>query len=251
MEDLTLLPWWMNILLAVIVYPSFKYGIPSIHWENPIFKGMAMVLPIFAPYIVVLLCFTAAASAFQAWRKGALLEGQKGIGTIRALSWQAFEELVGEAYRRQGYNVTETGGGGADGGVDLVLRRGGEALLVQCKHWRMEKVGVKIIRELYGVIAAEGATGGVVISSGTFTQEAKDFGTGKPLELIDGPELLKIVAEVQKTPMPVSSASSDVVCPLCGSKMVLRTARKGAHAGEQFWGCPGFPQCRGTKPYHP
>jgi len=33
-------------------------------------------------------------------------------------------------------------------------------------------------------------------------------------------------------------------CPRCGSSLVQRTARKGAHAGDQFWGCSAFPKCR-------
>jgi four helix bundle suffix protein len=36
-------------------------------------------------------------------------------------------------------------------------------------------------------------------------------------------------------------------CPLCGKPMTLRTARKGAQAGSQFWGCSGYPECRGTR----
>ena len=37
-------------------------------------------------------------------------------------------------------------------------------------------------------------------------------------------------------------------CPLCGKPMVLRTARKGPRAGSQFWGCSGYPECKGTRP---
>ena len=37
-------------------------------------------------------------------------------------------------------------------------------------------------------------------------------------------------------------------CPRCGAGMVLRTARKGANQGNQFWGCPTFPKCRGVVP---
>jgi restriction system protein len=249
-DVLVLLPWWVSVVLAAIVYPLFKYWMPSVTFANPFLKGISSIaLPTLAPFVVVLLCLTAAASAFESWRKGALLESQKGIGTIRSISWQEFEELVGEAYRRKGYTVTESGGGGADGGVDLVLRRGGEKLLVQCKHWRMNKVGVKDVRELFGVIAAEGASGGVVISSGTFTQEARDFASGKPLELIDGPQLVEMISSVQKTPTQAGELAQENLCPLCGSKMVLRTAQKGPHMGEQFWGCSAFPRCRGTKPY--
>ena len=36
-------------------------------------------------------------------------------------------------------------------------------------------------------------------------------------------------------------------CPSCGRGMLLRTARKGASAGSQFWGCSGYPQCTGTR----
>ncbi|MGV8075322.1 MAG: restriction endonuclease [Syntrophobacteraceae bacterium] len=249
LDDLVLLPWWINVILAVVVYFSFKYWIPTIAFQNPFYKDFAVALHSFAPVAAGVLLFVAAISAFNAWRKGQLLERQKGIGTLRAISWQEFEELVGEAYRRKGYAVTETGGGGADGGVDLFLRKGGERLLVQCKHWRMDKVGVKVVRELYGVVAAEGATGGVVISSGTFTQEARDFARGKPVELLDGSELIKLIAEVQRTPTQISKKSDGSACPLCGAEMVLRTAKKGAKAGEKFWGCSTFPKCRSTKPY--
>jgi restriction system protein len=37
------------------------------------------------------------------------------------------------------------------------------------------------------------------------------------------------------------------ICPSCGRPMALRTARKGAHAGSQFWGCTGYPECKGTQ----
>jgi restriction system protein len=248
-DVLALFPWWINVILGVIVYISFKYWIPSLIFQNPFYKGIAMALPSIAPVAAAILLCVAAISAFNAWRKRHLLEKQKGTETLRAINWKEFEELVGEAYRRKGYSVTETGGGGADGGVDLVLRKGGEKLLVQCKHWKMDKVGVKLIREIYGVVAAEGATGGIVISSGTFTQEARDFAGGKPLELLDGSELLQLVAEVQKTPLQLIKNSNDHICPLCGAKMVLRTAKKGPSAGEKFWGCSTFPKCRGTKPF--
>ncbi len=34
-------------------------------------------------------------------------------------------------------------------------------------------------------------------------------------------------------------------CPQCGKAMVLRTAQKGKSAGKQFWGCSGYPDCKG------
>lgn len=34
------------------------------------------------------------------------------------------------------------------------------------------------------------------------------------------------------------------VCPKCGVQMVIRVAKKGAHKGQEFYGCPNFPSCR-------
>ena len=248
-EGLPKFPWWISVILAVVVYISFTYIVPSMAFQNIFFNAFTKISPSFAPIIAGMILFAAALSAFNAWRKGQLFNRQKDIETIRQLSWREFEEFVGEAYRRQGYNVTETGGGGADGGVDLVIRKGGEKLLVQCKHWKMDKVGVKVVRELYGVVTAEGATGGIVISSGAFTQEAMDFAKGKPLELVEGSGLLNLIKDVQSSPLPFSKKSNVNTCPLCGAEMVLRTAKKGQNAGEKFWGCSAFPKCRATKPY--
>lgn len=33
-------------------------------------------------------------------------------------------------------------------------------------------------------------------------------------------------------------------CPRCGSDMVIRTSKRGPSAGDHFWGCRKFPQCK-------
>lgn len=38
--------------------------------------------------------------------------------------------------------------------------------------------------------------------------------------------------------------SEDLICPRCGEKLILRTAKKGPNAGSQFYGCSAFPKCR-------
>ena len=42
----------------------------------------------------------------------------------------------------------------------------------------------------------------------------------------------------------VGNDESSLLCPKCGSKLVLRTAKKGENAGNQFYGCCAFPKCR-------
>lgn len=43
------------------------------------------------------------------------------------------------------------------------------------------------------------------------------------------------------------AGSSIPSCPVCGSGMRLRTARRGKRAGRQFWGCSRYPTCQGTR----
>ena len=115
------------------------------------------------------------------------------------MSWREFELLIGEAYRNKGYAVAELGGAGADGGVDLRLTKGREVVLVQCKQWKAFKVGVTVIRELYGVMTAQRATGGIVVTSGVFTKEASNFADECGIDLIDGASLRRLIDEAKKT----------------------------------------------------
>ena len=52
-------------------------------------------------------------------------------------------------------------------------------------------------------------------------------------------------------PVPTEPDSAPPRCPKCGSEMVLRTAKMGSNKGNQFWGCPNYPHCRGILKYEP
>ena len=56
----------------------------------------------------------------------------------------------------------------------------------------------------------------------------------------------RMMPEAPAGPVKAAAATGGAmkVCPRCGRRLVLRTARKGGHAGEQFYGCSGFPKCR-------
>ena len=241
-------PWWLFLALATIAYVAFAYGLPAVTRKSGLsLGGLGHVFGLFVGGLAALL---AVLSAARQWSNRRLLDRQDDAETLRALTWQEFERLVGEAYRRRGYSVLPTGGGGADGGIDLVLDRDGRHL-VQCKHWKAYRVGVKEVRELFAIVTAEGAKTGILITSGGFTDDARAFATGKPLDLIDGPALLRLVRSLRATtpvsPSPASPSAARQTCPRCGAAMVLRMARRGSNAGRQFWGCSKYPACDATR----
>jgi restriction system protein len=277
------LPWWVGLLLAAISFAFFN-AFADISFKPPPstsqlgsyaitmpLKVIAFILQFLVPFCFIL---GAIGSAFGRAKRSELVKkvaNDPGGDELRELSWQNFELVVGEAFRLQGYTVNETGGGGADGGIDLKLTKQGKTYFVQCKHWRAWKVSVPVVRELYGVMAAENAAGGFVITTGQFTSESIAFAQGKNIELIDGLQLKRLIDQVNleksepqvsrsesnrsrlDTPVaiPTKPSSPDEVktptCPRCGKPMIQRMAKQGQHVGEGFWGCSTFPVCRGIR----
>ncbi len=172
-DDLVLLPWWVSVALAAAAYLILPGMLPK-----PIVQGGTVGI------ITMVLLALGAISALRSWKTANMLEQQTGLDSIRELPWKHFEDLLGEAFRRQGYKVEETLGGGADGGVDLVLGRGGEVTLEQCKRWKGKPVPVQIVREMYGVLADRRVTAAKVVAATSFTSEAIAFAKGKPIELV-------------------------------------------------------------------
>ncbi|MFZ2854005.1 MAG: DUF2726 domain-containing protein [Rhodocyclaceae bacterium] len=57
---------------------------------------------------------------------------------------------------------------------------------------------------------------------------------------------VKTAADIrQAEPSQISGADAAPICPRCAGSMLKRTAKGGANAGQQFWGCANFPTCLG------
>lgn len=276
MDLVALLPWWAGAGLALAFYAGLhavasQPVVTAMHpsqmgamFTQTLWKTLASV----GQYLLPTLCLAGAGmSAWRRKKREGLVSGvtkSDADDVLNGMTWQEFEMLVGQGFRRQGYHVLESGGGGADGGVDLVLSRpgksGSEKFLVQCKQWRAFRVGVEVVRELYGVMAATGAAGGFVVTSGRFTKEAVDFAGGRNVALVDGTQLQRLLRQTtadkpvphpraaQPTPKPAAQPpGATPTCPVCSKGMVRRTAKRGANAGADFWGCAAYPACRGTR----
>ena len=210
----------------------------------------------------------ATAGSYVTWGLAALVLISTGVGAARRridgrrfdsgislddLSWTQFEGYLAEFFRRRGAGVTYRGGSAPDGGVDLVLDDASGRRVVQAKHWKTRRIGVVALRALWGVLDDEGAEGAVFVTSGIFTREARAFARGKRLELIDGDELRRLVAEVTKaTAQPTlertAVAGTSPGCPRCGRGVLQqKLARRGGNAGRSFLGCSRYPECHYTR----
>jgi restriction system protein len=261
------LPWKVSAALAPVSFVilhlianALAHAAPAGNLSDMgsvVIRGFVYAFAATFQYVLPLALLVGSAAAFaRRHRARALLNGARSNGTtdIGGLSWRDFERVVGEGFRGRGFEVVERGGAAPDGGIDLVLTRGKEQFLVQCKQWRAQQVGVSVVRELYGVMAAEGASGGYVVTSGTFTKDARRFAAGRNVELIDGQALDGLLRDGRGVESKVelgtvkahTSKSATPMCPRCKSPMVMRTAKKGRNVGGSFWGCAQYPKCRHT-----
>ena len=171
------------------------------------------------------------------------------LDLLRQIEWKRFEDLCQKFYETKGIR-SETTPLGPDGGIDIRLYQddsGKATALVQCKAWGERFVGVKPVRELLGVITHERIAKGFFMTSGRFSDDAKEVASSNPITLIDGAMFLMMIqrlpAETQQELLDFATEGDykTPTCPSCGIKMSSVTGKAGR---PDFWGCPSYPRCR-------
>ena len=169
------------------------------------------------------------------------------------IEWRRFEAVCEALFAQAGFE-TKALSHGADGGVDIWLysaHASGPVSVVQCKHWRSRQIGVKEIREFYGVMAANHLVRGTFVTSSTFTNEAQHFASTNEINALDIHRLLGLICS--RTPVQ-QEALLEVAyqgeywrptCASCGIKLLVRQPAKG---GAEFWGCSNYPRCKSKIP---
>ncbi|WP_396270849.1 restriction endonuclease [Ideonella sp.] len=180
---------------------------------------------------------------------------------LKGMPWAQFEKLVGEAFRQRRFAVLANGDAAGAEDVDMVLRKGGETHLVLCKHWRAERVGVQVLRDLQLTMSGRAAVSAYVLTAGHFSDDARAFAKAASINLVDGPRLARWLTTAQRSLKSVSGAAAgglatggsaetaSPACPKCQATMMKRQARRGVHAGSTFWSCARYPQCHGARPF--
>lgn len=125
----------------------------------------------------------------------------KSSNNLAAMDWKEFENLIREIFEQEFVShdgevkITQAS---RDGGVDAIAFdpdpiRGGK-LVIQAKRYT-NVVGVSAVRDLYGTTLNEGATKGILVTTAEYGPDAYKFAQGKPLTLLDGGNLLHLLAK--------------------------------------------------------
>jgi restriction system protein len=116
---------------------------------------------------------------------------------LMELTPQQFEALISNLFEKMGLDTRQTQAS-RDGGVDCVAwdQRPifGGKVIIQAKRYK-NTVGVSAVRDLFGTMQNEGASKGILITTSGYGKSSFEFADGKPLELLDGRNLLYLLSE--------------------------------------------------------
>jgi len=167
----------------------------------------AAILELLIPQRMSTLLFFLTGGVLVAWNVVVMSRGRHSLHwtadharrpqDLLEISPAEFEDMVVGLYRLKGYSATRTGATG-DHGVDVIVKtQSGQKWVVQCKRWR-GWVGEPVVRDFYGTMQHEKADRGVLVTTGTFSNAAREWAKGKPLGLVDGKEFLRNWREAKR-----------------------------------------------------
>ncbi len=194
-----------------------------------------LALILFLAAVIVFAAKKISKARFEKVNEGQL--DRELINKLRQMPPAEFEDYIADLYNGLGYK-TEVVGGSHGGDIDVIAKKDNITRFIQCKKFITAKVTLPDVRDFYGALADHlFGTKGIFITTNVFTAEAEQFVKDKPIELIDGHELVSLIKFNQKNKKAIEQGES--LCPKCNGRLVKKTGRYG-----NFLGCENFPRCR-------
>lgn len=196
-DFLAQIPWWVSVTLSASFYLLLKFIVPYFEAQSSLVTEVHVSLgPVIAPVVALALLSPVTFSFLKSNRRKKLQALKEEIQSIQELSWPQFKEFVAEAYKCKGYTIMENDSFTADPSIDLVMRKSANLYLVQCRYWQNRKLGLREAKNLFSLMHAKQASGVFLLTTGIFTNEARHYAAGSPINLVDGIELVELLGKV-------------------------------------------------------
>jgi len=161
--------------LSDILFLDKEHALPAARYGEGVVKNTNILLPkkdIIIPSQEII-------ESLEAVNHSLLTKIKENENLITELTSREFEELVFEILEKNDINAKLTKQT-HDGGKDIVVCEnkliGNFLIYVECKKYsKKNPVAVNLVRELYGVVMADNATAGLLVTTSYFTKEAKEY----------------------------------------------------------------------------
>ncbi len=171
-------PWWISVAVAAGLFGIAQLALPRL-------IAGAIAVPFLA-----IACY----AGYRQLRAPSAANIDEILARIRNMPWENFSAIIAEAYRRDGFAVSEI----YRDAVDLKLEKGGRTSIVSCKRWKAAQTGIGPLRDLAEAKDPNEAAECIYIAAGEFTANARDFAKQKSIRLISDSALANLVARVER-----------------------------------------------------
>lgn len=162
-------------------------------------------------------------------------------GVLRAIEWQRFEGVCAALFRQDGYvpRVNSNGpAGGAEIWLHLPLSMAQPARIVLCKHMSEVPIDTTTVTQFRSVLDKAKVASGAIVTSGRFSDEAKQLARSNHIAPVDSVNLLSVIlrrSEAQQRELLTVATQGEYwrpTCPKCTTKMSARDE------APRSWACP-------------
>ncbi|MCL4798517.1 MAG: restriction endonuclease [Burkholderiales bacterium] len=168
--------WWISVAIALGVTIVASLFLPM---EYAAFAGV--------PFLVI-----GAVAGWRQLRAPSARRIERTVEAVRAMSWGDFSRVLEEAFQRDGYRVTRLEGAAAD----FELFKAGRRSIVGCKRWKVARLGVEPLRELYAARRAHDAHECIYVAVGEISDPARAFATEKNIRVMHGADLARLLPRI-------------------------------------------------------
>jgi restriction system protein len=208
-DFLAQVPWWISVSLSASFYLFFQFGIPYFENQGSLVNDAHVSLgPVFAPVIALALLAPATFSFLKSSKQKKLHDLREDIREIQELSWPELKEQVANAYGKAGYLIMDSDPYISDPSIDLVMRKSANLYLLQSRYWRNRKVSLREVKKLSALMHEKQASGIFLLTTGIFTKNARRFAIGRPINLIDGIQLVELLDSIKQNDSSAAAASN-------------------------------------------
>ena len=180
------LPWWVSLLVAVLVY--------TVGATFSVVIGAAAALP----FVCV-----AAYIAYLRIRRGPALDVGALLKALRSMQAEDMRAMLAEVFADDRYALSDAPGG------DLRLERNGYITLVRFRRWRAQTTNSAAVSELHRTMRAQNADHGMYITAGSIAETARKQAEGSGIALVDGMALAEMVRRTAGARKALARASAE------------------------------------------
>ena len=172
-------PWWVSLVIAAAMFAAIRLILPDI-------AALFAALP-----FLVIACY----AGWRQTRTPGATRVARAIATLRAMPWDNFSIVIGEAFRYDGYGVTKL----TDGAADFELRKNGRMTVVSCKRWKVAQTGIGPLRDLHEAKQRLDANDSIYVGGGEISDNARKFATENSIQFMSDAALGDLVARFERS----------------------------------------------------